>query len=524
MEDRRIYLVQSQLDNTYQHTPNFRNRDEQFNWFLKSKHLPLNVNVKSDSFREKVVIKENIDNLLEYDYLIITGYPHHFYYFILAKTQETKSTTLLTLELDVIQTYMPNLSFKFQNSFVERCHVPRWTEDGQHMLIDANIQDEGIDYGSLIAETTKTLYSTPGAYIICSTSPLGEIPKGGGSSESEDNGNVEHDKENSQNGYGKPVDGKVSNKFVVFIKSWEGFSSTVYQQPGDVPTIGYGTTTYDPDAFAQLKPKCTEKQATIVLIDKLNSDYAKQVRNKMKRDGIDLSKVKSNHFDAFVDLCYNGGLGAVTKSPMYERFKNNPKGDPKTIAEGWEHWWIRDGNGTVLQGLINRRNAEKDIFINGNYGDRKIQNLSEGGYVSGTGYLPSTSTEERGMKIVRSAEKLLGKPYRWGGNYPPLGRDDGTDCSGLMQWAYNDNGIKISRTTYTQVKDGKPVTDATKCKPGDLILMYPSSPGVYEHVVMFKSYNSDGNALCVEAQKTGTLIHHRNFTLDLSKMAIRRIL
>ena len=133
MEDRRIYLVQSQLDNTYQHTPNFRNRDEQFNWFLKSKHLSLNVNVKSDSFREKVVIKENIDNLLEYDYLIITGYPHHFYYFILAKAQETKSTTLLTLELDVIQTYMPNLSFKFQNSFVERCHVPRWTEEGQHM-------------------------------------------------------------------------------------------------------------------------------------------------------------------------------------------------------------------------------------------------------------------------------------------------------------------------------------------------------------------------------------------------------
>ena len=138
--------------------------------------------------------------------------------------------------------------------------------------------------------------------------------------------------------------------------------------------------------------------------------------------------------------------------------------------------------------------------------------------------MPSTSTEDRGMKIVRSAEKLLGKPYRWGGNYPPLGRDDGTDCSGLMQWAYNDNGIKISRTTYTQIKDGKAVTDATKCKPGDLILMYPSSPGVYEHVVMFKSYNSDGTALCVEAQKTGTLIHHRNFTLDLSKMAIRRIL
>ncbi|MDU6982752.1 MAG: phage tail spike protein, partial [Clostridium perfringens] len=39
--------------------------------------------------------------------------------------------------------------------------------------------------------------------------------------------------------------------------------------------------------------------------------------------------------------------------------------------------------------------------------------------------------------VVNSARKLIGKPYVWGGNYPPLGSDAGTDCSGLMQWAYN---------------------------------------------------------------------------------------
>ena len=36
----------------------------------------------------------------------------------------------------------------------------------------------------------------------------------------------------------------------------------------------------------------------------------------------------------------------------------------------------------------------------------------------------------------------------------PLGNDGGTDCSGLCQWAYNDNGISISRTTYSQIDEG----------------------------------------------------------------------
>ena len=525
MELRNVYLCQSSLDPSYQHTVNFRNRDEQFNWFLKSKHKRVLSNTKSDAFRDRIVVKENIDNLLEYDYLILEGYPHHYYYFILSKSQETKATTLLTLELDVMQTYLPNLSYKFRQSFVERCHTYRWDETGQHMLTDMNIQDEGLEYGSMVVESKKTLYSTTGAYVICATSPLGELPKGGGSAE-DNTGNIEIDTSNPDNGFGSAKDGKISNKFLRMIKGWEGFSSRPYHHTGDVPTIGYGTTkNYDPTGWTQLYPSCTEKSATIVLLNSVNTKYAKQVKNQMINDGIDLSKVKSNHFDAFTDLCYNGGLGAVTKSPMYKRFKDNINADPSYIAEGWENWWIKDGNGTVLQGLINRRKSEKNMFVNNVYEKRAIQNLSEGGYIQGDGYMPSAS-DDRGLKVVKSAEKLLGKPYRWGGNYSPLGNNDGTDCSGLCQWAYNDNGIKITRTTYTQIRDGKAVNDSKSCKPGDLLFMYPSSPGVYEHVVMFKSYNSDGTALCVEAQKTGTVIHHRSFKIDLTdgKMAIRRIL
>ncbi|CUP72674.1 phage tail spike protein [Clostridium baratii] len=106
--------------------------------------------------------------------------------------------------------------------------------------------------------------------------------------------------------------------------------------------------------------------------------------------------------------------------------------------------------------------------------------------------------------VVNSARKLIGKWYVYGGNYPPLGKDSGTDCSGLMQWAYNDNGIKISRTTYTQIKEGTEVSEGN-LKPGDLV--FPST----EHVFMY-SGEKNGKHMCVEAAHTGTQLRERAFT------------
>ena len=114
-------------------------------------------------------------------------------------------------------------------------------------------------------------------------------------------------------------------------------------------------------------------------------------------------------------------------------------------------------------------------------------------------------------KIVESARKLIGLPYVFGGNYPPLGSDSGTDCSGLCQWAYNDNGISISRTTYSQIEEGIEVSQSD-LKPGDLIFSRFSSPGVPEHVFMFSKYGNDGSLWCVEAQQPGTNIMERQFT------------
>lgn len=69
--------------------------------------------------------------------------------------------------------------------------------------------------------------------------------------------------------------------------------------------------------------------------------------------------------------------------------------------------------------------------------------------------------------IVAAAMAQLGKPYGWGSAGP-----DAFDCSGLMVWAYAQNGIGIPRTSQAQLAGGTPVSlDALQ--PGDIIGYYP---------------------------------------------------
>lgn len=165
--------------------------------------------------------------------------------------------------------------------------------------------------------------------------------------------------------------------------------------------------------------------------------------------------------------------------------------------------WTLKGD-LVLDGVI--KNTNGNLVLD--------PNAPQGGGVDGSDSLRNS--------VVNSARKLIGKPYVWGGNYPPLGSDAGTDCSGLMQWAYNDNGIKISRTTYTQIKEGIEVSEA-ELKPGDLIFLRFSSPGVPEHVFMYSGKTGDGKHMCVEAPRTGLNIREIEFTWG-SNYRARRII
>ncbi|MEW2305374.1 C40 family peptidase [Streptomyces sp. NPDC006655] len=131
---------------------------------------------------------------------------------------------------------------------------------------------------------------------------------------------------------------------------------------------------------------------------------------------------------------------------------------------------------------------------------------------SSFGPIPAGSVPE-GYKIPASAPKAvrtairwglgqLGTPYEWGGacsaphGQDPMGR---CDCSSLMQASYKAGGVSISRTTYTQVKEGKAVS-VDALKPGDLLFTRGTAVAP-EHVGMFI-----GQGLILQAPKTGDVV------------------
>lgn len=68
-----------------------------------------------------------------------------------------------------------------------------------------------------------------------------------------------------------------------------------------------------------------------------------------------------------------------------------------------------------------------------------------------------------GDDIVNLARQYLGVQYQWGGETP-----SGFDCSGLIKYAFGQNGIGLPRTTYNQIQVGASV-EPNKLRPGDLV-------------------------------------------------------
>ncbi|MGM9544664.1 MAG: NlpC/P60 family protein [Romboutsia timonensis] len=135
--------------------------------------------------------------------------------------------------------------------------------------------------------------------------------------------------------------------------------------------------------------------------------------------------------------------------------------------------------------------------------------------------------------VVNSARKLIGKPYVWGGNYPPLGSDNGTDCSGLCMWAYNDCGLLIDTkiegrwTTYNMIENGTYIKSPSSAKPGDVIFSAFNNSGEREgypeHVALISAIS--GNMITIiEAQQEGVAILERTITFDSTQHEIRRLL
>ena len=94
---------------------------------------------------------------------------------------------------------------------------------------------------------------------------------------------------------------------------------------------------------------------------------------------------------------------------------------------------------------------------------------------------PPTTVTGNAATVVQTALESLGTPYIWGGT-----ADNGFDCSGLIQYAYGQHGIRLPRMSRDQARAGGEVTPTIDAlRPGD-ILLFSARPGAgVTHVGMY---------------------------------------
>lgn len=135
------------------------------------------------------------------------------------------------------------------------------------------------------------------------------------------------------------------------IRSFEGFRSKAYLDTGGVPTIAFGTIKYPNGQAVKMGDTCTKEQADQWLkndcrwVDACLDKYIKV-------------KVTQNQFDALASFVYNVGETAFSKSTMLSLLNN---GNVKGAASQFDRWVF--DNGKRIEGLANRRSAEKALFL-----------------------------------------------------------------------------------------------------------------------------------------------------------------
>ncbi|MFI0776198.1 C40 family peptidase [Streptomyces sp. NPDC021212] len=134
------------------------------------------------------------------------------------------------------------------------------------------------------------------------------------------------------------------------------------------------------------------------------------------------------------------------------------------------------------------------------------------------GYKIPKGTDPKVSKAITWAMRQLGTMYQWGGSCTnPHGQDAMArcDCSSLVQQAYKHADISLTRTTYTQVREGKAISPKA-LKPGDLLFSRGSATRP-EHVGM-----SLGKGLVIEAPRTGKPVRITQIK-DWDILAARRV-
>ena len=399
----------------YKHVARFNSQQEQLAWMLNRAFIGIDSNVKIDAFTTTITVPvyetggQTLSKMRECDYLYTQMASGNYLFFFIDLMEVVTSTAVkFHLTLDVWQTY--HLSLTIMPSFVERCHVPRWSSTG---IPSKEIVAEPLgNYESTVIKE-ENVPNNKGVYIITSTTPLGKVsnrPSGGSGG-----GDIPTPPTPPTGGCGNPSEGIPSPNGFLFIKGYEGLAQYAHNIGDGVMTIGYGCTdAYDGDNYVTLKANepVSDELASTIMAQSLVSNYGLPLKNSLASDGL---TVTSNEFDAILSFVYNAGLGSWNNSDIRSCLLNGDK-------EGAYTAWLTQNimSGTQFEdGLRARRQAEANIFKSSQYELRTIVIYGQGGSVVGSldasnSYVPALiSNECQSSGTITSYDCIDGKGNKW---------------------------------------------------------------------------------------------------------------
>lgn len=374
-----LYLCSvNEIDSTYEHVLDFNSTTSRRSFFNKKIIKEISVDFKGDEFRHELSVPAGIDSIVKADYLFFTGDDRKdYFYFIESKEYMNSDVTKLYLSLDVFTTYQ--FDYEFMHSFVERCHVDRFTSAG---LPSYEVVDEGFNYTNYIEVSKTEICEYQNSFIMTSSEPLGYIPKASGG------------------GGSTTTNGIITKQGFRFIKGYEAFTPEgLYLSGEDFRTVGYGSTEkYNQSYYDLHKPfPCTEQRASEIYAERIVNEFGNRILAACEEAGVK-NKIKQNMFDAMCSLAYNRGINGFlndSTSP-FQAIKLDPT-NLTTIRKTWEAY-ATTSNGTPLAGLVARRKAEANIYCLAEYEMRSIGIYKNDG--TGKGVLSGTVTDNDGNGYI----------------------------------------------------------------------------------------------------------------------------
>ena len=157
----------------------------------------------------------------------------------------------------------------------------------------------------------------------------------------------------------KPADEPREMELAInLIKKFEGYRDKAYLCPANVWTIGIGTTYYPDYSKVKQGDVCNEQEAFGWASWYIEKEILDPINRKPPVSSV-YNSLNCNQRAAIIDFCYNLGVTNFFSSTLLKVMQENIY-DVRIRTELAK--WTK-ANGVTLQGLVNRRNAEIELYF-----------------------------------------------------------------------------------------------------------------------------------------------------------------